>query len=85
MQGFQVINGEHVGTILVSDDNQTLTVLKSNQLLKGLRFGTDYLAMNQFKTIPITGSDLSLILNEGEVENTMLEPERFPMLTLKLG
>lgn len=85
MQGFQVINGEHVGTILVSDDNQTLTVLKSNQLLKGLKFGTDYLAMNQFKTIPITGSDLSLILNEGEVENTMLEPERFPMLTLKLG
>ena len=85
MQGFQVINGEHTGTVLVSEDNMTLTVLKSNNLIKGMRFGTDYLALNQFKTVPVTGSDLDNILNEDDLEQTMFEPEKYPMLTVRLG
>ena len=85
MQGFQVINGEHTGTVLVSEDNMSLTVLKSNNLIKGMRFGTDYLALNQFKTVPVSGKNLDVILNEEDIDQTMFEPEKFPMLTIRLG
>lgn len=85
MQGFQVLNGEHLGTILVSQDGYSLTVLKSNHLPTGSSFGTEYLAISQFKTVPVIGSDTSRVLNDVELENSMQRPELHPLLTIKLG
>ena len=85
MQGFQVINGDHVGTILISEDGISLTVLKSNHLPVGASFGTDYLATSQFKTVPVTGSDTSKILNEKELDLSMDRPELHPLLSVRLG
>ena len=85
MQGFQVINGEHKGTILISEDSNTLSVFMSDQLGTGTMFGTDYLAVNQFKTVPITGSNTHIVRNLVEVLESMKNPDKFPMLTLKLG